>query len=121
MAGTASSRGGFAARLGLVAIVGVGLFFWKGGFGLLPFEREIVWKLPGGADAVELQLWDGDVLLKAEEQRVAPAPSTVWKLSLANGHYRALAVQTRDGGAVPYGQELDVGSEAAVVIRPARR
>jgi len=92
-------------RLPIILAAVAGIFFWRGGFGLLPVEREITWHLWGNFSAirqVEIQLYEGETLLK-REQLAMPAgasfePSS--KISLRKGEYRGIVMIWRaDAGS----------------------
>ena len=57
-------------RLPFLLVAAVGIFFWQGGLGLFPAERELIWRVPGPYSTVrkvEVQVYDGDELLKRED------------------------------------------------------
>lgn len=111
---------GLWPRLALLAVVGVGLWFWRGGLGLLPFERELVWQLPETQGPVDLQLWHGETLLKRQEHASLFSPEVSWKLTLGRGEYQALAVLGSDAGAKTLRQTVTVGDEPVVRLEPRR-
>jgi hypothetical protein len=84
-------------RLPLVVVAVLGVFLWRGGLGLLPVERTIVWTVPAGVEHADLQLYDGDTLLARQELK-DPRVEPVMKLSLRKGTYRGLVLLTVDGG-----------------------
>jgi hypothetical protein len=89
-------------RLGLLpvlAIAALGAWLWKGAFGLLPAERELSWAVPGEwapIRAVEMQLYDGETLIKREE------------LSTPNGLMREPVQKVALKGRVKYQARLFV-------------
>ncbi len=100
-----------------------GLWLWKGGAGLFPVARELVWQLPADRAAiqtVEVQLWDGTLLVKREEVRTpnGAGPDLVERLALRAGTYQARAFVTRQGSAAPqvYASQVRLGDEETVVI-----
>lgn len=111
-------------RLPLLIFVGVGLLLWKtGGFGFFPSERTVLWRFPvsyGEVRRLELQIWDGEALIKREEHAYAAGlvgePSV--KVPLASGPHRAIATVTLSGEAAPRGfqADFDPGSEETVVV-----
>jgi hypothetical protein len=120
----------WARRLGplvLVGLVALGAFFWRGGLGLLPVERTLVWKVRGEFGSirrVELQLYDGEKLLKREELQT-PSGLTLeptQKLLLGRGTYTARVLVWREKAAEPEASavELEVGDAEVVTIEPLR-
>lgn len=110
-------------RAPLVLVALVGFFLWKGGLGLLPTERLVIWKLPVRAAALrqaDLQLWKGEALLKRVELELPNGLSDdpAWKLLLRPGRYPVKAF-LRSEGESPRAleQELIVGDEEQVVVR----
>ncbi|MBK7858896.1 MAG: hypothetical protein IPJ65_09815 [Archangiaceae bacterium] len=111
-------------RLLLVLAAGVGIFFWRGGLGLLPVERSLTWKLPGAFGdirRVDVQLYDGDSLL---ERTVLETPNgatfePVTKVMLRGGEYRGLLMIWRaDAGVAEVREQkivVDADSEALSV------
>lgn len=104
-------------RLPLVVVAIAGIFLWRGGFGLLPVERTIVWSIPRGVEHADLQLYDGDELL-ARQVLKAPSVDGVMKLSLRKGAYRGLMLLTRDGGSVSRDLPVAVDEMSPVVTVP---
>lgn len=101
--------------LPVLALVALGVWLWKGAFGLLPAERELSWSVPGEwatIRALELQLWDDATLLKREELHT-PAGlmrEPQQKISLKGGvPYRARLFVTRDSGQEAYQATITVG------------
>ncbi|MBL8950983.1 MAG: hypothetical protein JNK82_09420 [Myxococcaceae bacterium] len=82
-----------------------GLFLWRGGLGLFPVEREITWHLWGDFATIrqiEVQLYDGDQLLKREQLSTPTGAGfePTSKLQLKEGDYRGLVMIWRaDAGA----------------------
>ena len=117
----------WSRRLGplmLLGLAALGAFLWRGGFDLLPVERELVWKVPGAFATirrVDLQLYQGTTLLKREElttpRGLAVEPSS--KLVLARGDYEARVLVWREGSESPEAQTtpVHVGAETVVVVR----
>jgi hypothetical protein len=118
----------WARRLGplvLVGLVALGAFFWRGGLGLLPVERTLVWKVRGDFGSirrVELQLYDGEKLLKREDLKT-PSGLTLeptQKLMLGRGKYNARLLVWREKAAEPEASavELEVGDADVVTVEP---
>jgi hypothetical protein len=114
-------------RLPLILFVMVGVWLWRGGAGLFAIERELVWQLPGDLStirAVEIQVWDGNDLLKREELSFPAGVKmdVVQKLPLRAGSYQAKVFISRDGSATsePFHRELRV-EESEVVVTSLRR
>ena len=108
----------------MALMLGVGLFVWRSGlFGVLPTDRVVVWRLPVSYREVlklELQVWDGQELLKRSEvtftSGLVGEPSL--PMPLAAGPHRAIAnVWLRDETA-PRGfqKEFDPGTNETIVI-----
>ncbi|MBI3183189.1 MAG: hypothetical protein HYZ28_13715 [Myxococcales bacterium] len=108
-------------RLPLLLVALVGLWLWKGGGGLFPTGRELVYELPIDSTIreVEIQLWDGEELLKREAISFAdgPAPSVVQKLPLKEGEYLArVFIRRRDAGSPEaFSRKVHVGDAETVV------
>lgn len=112
-------------RLPLVLVALLGVFFWRGGFGLLPVERQITWKLWGDFGSirrVEVQLYDGEELLKREQLELPGGAGfePTSKLPLRKGTYRGLVMVWRaDAGSPEVREEqLQVDAETAVLTVP---
>lgn len=115
---------GWTRRLGPLLLVGLvvfGAFLWRGGLGLLPVERELLWQVPGDFASVrrlELQLYQGASLLKREEL-AAPggltfAPTT--RVVLARGTYQGRILVWRQGSGEPEPHAARVLVGEAMVI-----
>jgi len=106
----------------LMAVLGV--LLWRGGFGVLPMERELVWQLPvsyAEVRAVDLQVWDGETLLKRERRRFEHGVSEELRTTvpLVRGTKRFLAaVELVDGGTPGWTVERDPADERTLVMRP---
>lgn len=109
-------------RIPLLLVLGLGLFVWKNGFGLLATERTLEWRLPVAyADLrhVELQLWRGEVLLKREERVFSEGLSSSLEntVPLTRGLHRAVSVvQLRDGTVKTLTTTLDPQNHSTVVV-----
>lgn len=115
-------------RVILLAIVlGGGFFIWRtGALGVFPTERTIVWRFPVSYAEVrrlELQVWDGDELVKAQEQAY-PAGlvgEPHLQVPLASGRHRAIAsVWLTSAGPTGFQLEFDPGSDETVVVEMKR-
>ncbi len=100
-------------RLPLVLVALAGVFLWRGGFGLLPVERELTWKLWGDFGTirrVELQLYQGDELLQRTQLELPSGagfePTT--KVTLRKGAYRGLVMLYRADAGAPEVHEHQV-------------
>lgn len=104
----------------MIVLLG-GLWLWKGGGGLFPTGRELVWQLPderASIREVEIQLWDGEALLKRESRLygAGEAQDIVQKVPLRAGEYQARVFIRRDGRAPQsLARTLSVGEEETVV------
>ncbi len=110
-------------RLPIIAVVILGWWFWQGGGGFLPKEREFVWRLPGEYGSirkVELQVWDGDTLLKREELQTPKGLMTdpTQKLAVGGGMIKAEALVWREGKEQPevFKMQRRLSDESLVVI-----
>ncbi len=111
-------------RLPLLVLVGVGLLLWKtGAFGFLPSDRTLIWRFPVSYSEVrkiELQIWDGDALIKREEHSYASGlvGEPTFKLPLASGVHRAIGTVWLAGADASRGFQLefDPGTDETVVI-----
>ncbi len=82
-------------RLPLLLMLGIGLLVWKGGFGLWATDRTLVFRLPVSAvevRAVEIQIFEGETLLKREELNFPSGLQAELqsKLPMTRGPHRAL-------------------------------
>jgi hypothetical protein len=109
----------------LVTFAALGAFLWKGGLGLLPTERTLVWKIPGefaSIRRVELQLYRGEVLLQREDLKTPHGlgEEPTQKVLLRAGKYRARWLMWREGSPEPVvrAAEVEVGDAEALVVQP---
>ena len=118
----ASGRWKLLKRLpiGLVAVAG--LWLWRGGGGVYPVARDLVWQLPddrASIRSVEIQVWDEGVLLKREEFAYprGAGGDIVEKLALRAGVYQARIFIRREGSATSEAltRELRLGDEETLV------
>lgn len=109
-------------RLPFLIFLGIGMVLWRGGFGFLAMERSLTWRFPVSyADVrrIELQVWEGDALLKRHEQ-AEPAglrdePS--FRLPLSRGALRGIGtLWFADAGIRSFQTEFDPGWQDDVVI-----
>ena len=115
---------GWAQRLGpvlLLVLAGLGAFLWKGGFGLLPTERLLAWKVRGDFATIrrlELQLYDGETLIKREELKTPTGLSLepTQKLVLGKGRYTARMLVWREKAAEPESTSSEVVVDDAEAI-----
>jgi hypothetical protein len=89
-------------RLPWLILVVIGIAIFKSGY--LPAKRELVWRMPAdpAIREVEVQLYDGDELLKREAFSLPKGPvgDLVEEIHLGRGQYVARLFVRRDGGAV---------------------
>jgi hypothetical protein len=96
----------FGRMLPVVLVALLGAYLWRGGFGLLPVERELTFRLWGDFAAirrVETQLYDGETLLERSQLETANGATfepTV-KLALKKGTYRGLVMIWRADAGTP--------------------
>lgn len=110
-------------RLIFLAVVAGGLALWKGGFGFLATERTLQVRFPvayGEVRRFELQVWDGEALLKRLIEE-APAglhhePSV--RLPLARGPHRAIAMVwlTKEAQARTFQLDFDPRGDDEVAL-----
>ncbi len=106
----------------MLLILGLGLFVWKNGFGLLATERQVEWRFPiayANIRSVDLQLWLGESLIKREERTFERGVSETieYSVPMTRGVHRAIAVvRTRDGASRTFRTELDPQSNPRVVV-----
>lgn len=108
----------------LLVILAGGLFIWRTGLlGVFPTDRTVIWRFPVSYQEVrrlELQLWQGEELLKREEQSLPSGlvgePS--FKVPLEAGVHRAVANVWLGDAAAPVGfqREFDPAGDETVVI-----
>lgn len=109
-------------RLPLLLLLAAGVWLWRGGGGIFPAGRELVWQLPDDRSIreVELQLWAGEQLLKRESRFFpsGPALEMVQKLSLREGDYQARVFIGREGAAASQviSRAVRVGDSEQVII-----
>lgn len=110
-------------RLPLLIALGVGVALWKtGGFGFFPTERTLVWRFPvsyGEVRKVELQVWEGQELVKQAESiwggGLVGEPTLA--VPLVKGPHRAVATVTNlRGETVGFQRDFDPGGDETVVI-----
>lgn len=126
MKGVRSVRGW--KRLLLLAVLGLGIVLWRTGFfGFWPTERVVIYRFPvsyAEVTKLELQLWEGDELLKREERSFSSGlqnePSL--KVPLSAGMHRAIAsVWLRsETSALSFQRDFEPGSGETVVLEMKR-
>jgi hypothetical protein len=111
----------------LLVVALLGVVLWRGGFGVLPIDRELVWQLPvsyADVRAVDLQVWDGETLLTRQQRRfehgVSEELRTTAPLVRGTKRFQA-AVELVDGGTPGWSVEKDPADERTVVVRPPSR
>ncbi len=108
-------------RLPLVLVLLAGAWFFKGGGGLFPIERQLVWQIrdPASVRQVEIQVWDGEALLGRETVKYpdGSAGELVQKVALRRGEYLARVFIQRVGGdgAEAVQKTLRVGDGETIV------
>jgi hypothetical protein len=115
----------FGRMLPVVLFALLGAYLWRGGFGLLPVERTITWRLWGDFASirrVDVQLYQGDELLEhvqLETQRGATFEPTT-RLALRKGTYRGLVMIWRDTGGAPevHDEKLMVDEDSPALTVP---
>ncbi|MFZ5440870.1 MAG: hypothetical protein ACOZQL_12745 [Myxococcota bacterium] len=110
-------------RLPLLIALGVGAVLWKtGGFGFFPTERTLVWRFPGSygeVRRVELQVWEGETLIKRSESTWAAGlvGEPTLSVPLTKGPHRAIASVTNLRGELTgYQREFDPGGDETIVL-----
>ncbi len=112
------------SRLIPLALIGGGILIWQGGGGLLTVERELIWRVPGAYSTVrkvEVQIYQGDELLKREEWNL-PNGLTLDptdKVRLKDGTYQTNLLVWREGGGEPeaYRVPLTIEGKGPFVLR----
>ena len=112
-------------RLPLLLVLLAGVFLWRGGFGLLPIEREITWRLWGDFASirrVEVQLYDGEELLKREQLELPNGAGfePTSRVPLKKGTYRGLVMVWRADGGAPevHDERVQIDASSPVVTVP---
>jgi len=116
-------KSGLWKRLPLLLFVGLGIFLWRGGFGLLPVDRTVVFRLPapyGQLRELELEIWEGKELLK-QSQLLLPNGLTAepqMTVPLSRGPHRAVARWKVSGQDAPqvWTRDFDPGTAETVVL-----
>lgn len=97
--GSRSRLVGLLKRLPFLLVLAVGLAIWKTGY--LPQDRTLVWTVPDDPTIgqVEIQIWDGDVLLTRDELTYPDGPPSQisQKARLGRGDYRVQVWVERRG------------------------
>lgn len=106
-------------------VMGVlGVLMWKTGFlGFAPQDRDLVWRFPvsyGEVRALELQVWDGEELVKRQETSWSAGlvGEPTFKLPLRNGTYRGTAIVSmlHEEKPVVFHNDFATGNEDTVII-----
>lgn len=114
-------------RLPFLPVVAVGLLLWRGGFGFLPTERTVTWRLPvpyAEVERLELQLWRDGALVQRQELPtpggLSAEPQT--KVPLTRGPHHAVATAWLRGVAGPssFSRDFDPGASETLVLEWAR-
>ena len=106
-------------RLPLVFVVVAGVWLYRGGGGLFPTERRLIWQVsePESVRALEIQIYDGDELLK-REQLSRGEHEVVQQLPLKPGLYQARVFVVRDGDRrESSSQTIEVGDQRTIISR----
>jgi len=113
------------ARVVPLLLVAVGIFLWQGHLGVFAAERELIWRVPGPYStvrSVEVQIYDGDELLKREEWKLPNGlqldPTD--KVQLKEGVYQTNLIVGRDGKEQPeaYRIPLRIEGKGPFVLKP---
>lgn len=123
-AAAAPPKSGLWRRLPLLLVVGLGLWLWQGGAGVVAVPHTLIWKVPGSYGSirkVDLQLWDGAHLLVRAEL-LTPNGLTLdpeRTLTLPRGRYRSELLVWREGVDQPEVSRVpvEIDSELTTVIR----
>lgn len=106
--------------LGLIALPLV--WAWRGGGGLFPTEREVIWDVAipsSSVSAIEVQLWDGTALVARQWRSLgegqAPTPWTQ-RVFLAEGIYQAKVVVEGPREALATNVPVVVRGERAIHV-----
>lgn len=116
-------------RWPLLVMVGVGVLLWHTGlFGVLPTERTVVWRFPvsyGDVRKIELQVWEGDELLKREEQTLTDrglVGEPQFKVPLSSGAHSAIATIWLEGAtqSQSFRRDFKPGTDETLVLEMKR-
>lgn len=114
-------------RLVFLVMLGGSLALWKGGFGFLPTERTVTFRLPveaGNVRRFELQVWDETALLVRREEEAAGGLDREPALSvpLVRGPHRAIATVWLASGVQSrtFQLDFDPASDDEVVLHFVR-
>lgn len=118
---------GFKRRIPLLIALAIGFVAWRSGFGFFAVERTLTWRLPvshSQVQRVELQVWDGEALLKRQEFQtdgLTAEPQT--KITLSRGPHRAVALVWLSGAPQPrtFQLEFDPTGERELLLDFAAR
>ena len=116
-------KSGLWKRLPVLLFVAAGIFLWKGGLGLLPTDRTVIFRLPASyADVrqLKLEVWEDGALLKRSELNLPKGLSTEPQMTvpLAKGPHHAVAMWKIEGKpeSVKWAKDFDPGSADTVVL-----
>lgn len=109
----------------MLAVLLFGAWLWQGGLGLLPVERELVWKIPGDYGSIrraDLEIIGDGELLKHEELYTPRGLSLdpVQKLPLKAGTYEISARVWRGDAGEPsvHQRKVAISDEKTFVLTP---
>ena len=112
--------------LPLLLVLGGGLLLWNTGlFGVFPTDRSVVWRFPVSyrdVRSVDLQIWDGETLLKHEELRTPEGLTSepTFSIPLSRGTHKAIARLELAGGEIRgFQRDIEAGTDETLLIQMA--
>jgi hypothetical protein len=111
-------RASFLFRLGLLLVIGLCAYLWRGGFGLFAFERKVVFHLPVSQQqlsSIDLQVWQNEQLVSRGQRRTADQELTLQAL-LKRGSARALVTAVEQGQTRSWSKTFDAADSETVVV-----
>ncbi len=111
-------RASLLFRLGLVLVIGLCVYLWRGGFGLFAFERKVVIHLPVNQQllsAIDVQVWQNERLV-SRVQRSTALEELNLPAMLKRGSARALVTAVEQGQTHSWSKTFEAADSETVVV-----